>query len=551
MNLAKLHEAISEHFHDRECLVYGDRRFSWGQFTDRTRRLATLFRKHGLGVYRERSALENWESGQDHIALLLHNCNEYMEGLMGAYKCRAVPFNVNYRYQHEELLYLLQNAQTRAVVYHARFAPLLKSIKKQLPEIKLWLQVDDGSGQPLLLGALDYERALLASRADPMDEKASGNDLFMIYTGGTTGMPKGVLWRQQDIFHALIASYLPDGITQDEVVEKAASRMARAKTGMALPPFMHASGCCVAMGVWFMGNTLLIQSSTERFVAEEVVQEMESERVASIAIVGDAFAEPLLSVLDKGEHDLSALRLISSGGAILSERNKQRFQQHLPQVIIYDVLGSSETGQQGMNISRDQQVASSVDFHMSDGGTIIDASMRKVLTAGSDEIGWMAQRGHVALGYLNDPAKTAKTFPVLDGVRYSVPGDRAQINADGTVHLLGRESVTINSGGEKVFSEEVESVIKRLEGVRDAQVIGTPCERFGQQVTALIARHDGSVLSVDEIQKHCRAHLADYKMPRRVILLENIERTLTGKPDYEWAGATALKWQQNEFKEVM
>ncbi len=544
MNLAKLHEAISEHFHDRECLVYGERRFSWGEFTERTRRLAALFRSHGLGAHKERSQLENWESGQDHIALYLYNCNEYMEGLMSAYKCRAVPFNVNYRYRQEELVYLLQNAQTRAIVYHARFAPLLQGIRKQLPEIKLWLQVDDGSGQPLLRGALDYERALRTSHAEPMDESASGDDLFMIYTGGTTGMPKGVLWRQLDIFHALIASYLPDGISQEQVVELAVSRMERAKTGMALPPFMHASGCCVAMGVWFMGNTLLIQSSTERFVAEEVVQEMASERVASIAIVGDGFAEPLLEVLERGEHDLGSLRLISSGGAILSERNKQRFQQHLPKVIIYDVLGSSETGQQGMNISRDEQVASSVDFQMTDGSTVIDTGLSKILPPGSDDIGWMAQRGHVALGYLNDPAKTAKTFPVVEGVRYSVPGDRARVNADGSIHLLGRESVTINSGGEKVFSEEVESVIKRLPGVRDAQVIGTPCDRFGQQVTALIASHSSAGLIDEDVKQHCRAHLADYKMPRRVFLVENIERTLTGKPDYEWAKATARQLLQ-------
>jgi fatty-acyl-CoA synthase len=421
MNLARLHEAISEHFSDRECLVYGDRRFSWGQFTDRSRRLAALFRRHGLGAHTERPELENWESGQDHIALYLYNCNEYMEGLMGAYKCRAVPFNVNYRYKQEELFYLLQNAQTRAIVYHARFAPLLDSIRTQLPEIKLWLQVDDGSGEALLPGALDYERALLASPAEPMDESASADDLFMIYTGGTTGMPKGVLWRQQDIFHALIASYLPDGVTQEQVVELAISRMDRVKAGMALPPFMHASGCCIAMGVWFMGNTLLIQSSTGHFNAEEVVAQMASERVASIAIVGDAFAEPLLAVLDQGNHDLSSLRLISSGGAILSENNKRRFQQHLPRVIIYDVLGSSETGQQGMNISRDEQVASSVDFEMADGSAVIDASMSKKLEAGSDEIGWMAQRGHVALGYLNDPLKTAKTFPSSACQAFGIP----------------------------------------------------------------------------------------------------------------------------------
>jgi len=539
MNLAKLHEAISEHFHDRECLVYGDRRFSWGQFTDRSRRLATLFRRHGLGAHAERQELENWESGQDHIALYMHNCNEYMEGLMGAYKCRAVPFNVNYRYQQEELLYLLQNAQTKAIIYHARFAPLLDRIRAQLPEIKLWLQVDDESGQPLLPRALDYESALLASPAAPMDKSASADDLFMIYTGGTTGMPKGVLWRQQDIFHALIASYLPEGITLEEVVTRVKNRKARAKTSMALPPFMHASGCCIALGTWFMGNTLLIQSTTDRFDAEEVVAEMESEQVSSIAIVGDAFADALLAVLDRKKCDLSALRLISSGGAMLSERNKLRFQKHLPQAIIYDVMGSSETGQQGMNISRDQQVASSVDFQMVDGSTVIDTHMNSIVQAGSDEVGWMAQCGRVALGYLNDPAKTKKTFPVVEGVRYSVPGDRARVNADGSFRLLGRESVTINSGGEKVFCEEVESVIKRQPDIRDAQVIGTACERFGQQVTALVAPRDGSELTAEDIRQHCRKYLADYKTPRRVLLVDNIQRTLTGKPDYEWAEAIA------------
>jgi len=539
MNLARLQEAIGEHFPDRECLVYGERRFTWAEFSERSRRLAALFRRHGLGAHKERAQLESWESGQDHIALYLHNCNEYMEGLLGAYKCRAVPFNVNYRYREEELLYLLQNAETKAIVYHARFAPMLDSIRKQLPEIKLWLQVDDNSGQPLMRGAKDYESALLASPAEPMDEAVSGDDLFMIYTGGTTGMPKGVLWRQQDIFHALIASHLPDGITQEQVVERVLSRKDRAKTGMALPPFMHASGCCIAMGVWFMGNKLLIQSNTERFNAEEVVAEMAAEKVSSIAIVGDAFAEPLLAVLDKGEYDLSALRLISSGGAMLSEYNKRRFQAHLPEVIIFDVLGSSETGQQGLNISLDKQVASSVDFDRVDGSVVLDSGLGNKLPAGSDDIGWMAQAGHVALGYLNDPAKTAKTFPVIDGVRYSVPGDRARINTNGGVHLLGRESVTINSGGEKVFAEEVESVIKRIAGVGDAQVFGMPCERFGQQVTALVALNGGEAVSLDLIRGRCREVLADYKTPRQVFEVLRIERTPTGKPDYEWAKAVA------------
>lgn len=546
MNLAKLHEAISEHYFDKECLVYGERRFTWGEFTDRTRRLAALLRNYGLGLHKERDALQNWESGQDHIALYMHNCNEYLEGTMAAYKCRSVPFNVNYRYQQQELLYLFKNANSKAVIFHARFAPMIETIRDELPEVKLWLQVADNSGEPLVEGALDYETELLASPSEPMDAGASGDDLFMIYTGGTTGMPKGVLWRQQDIFHALIAAAMPGEITLEQVVEQARARKDRSKVGMALPPFMHASGCCIAMGQWFMGNSLLIQSTTERFVTEQVVTQMAKERVSFIAIVGDAFAGPLLAQMDKGEHDLSALRMVSSGGAILSEHNKRRFQQHLPKVIVFDVLGSSETGQQGMNISRDNKVASSVDFRRTAGSVVLNKTLDGTLEPGSDNIGWVAQHGFVALGYLDDEAKTGKTFPVIDGVRYSVPGDRAKLNASGSFHLLGRESVTINSGGEKVFAEEVDSVIKRMPGVKDTQVLGMPCDRFGHQVTALVCLHEGVEFNRDAIQQHCREFLADYKMPRQVFQVPTIERSPTGKPDYGWAKTIAENLLQVE-----
>ncbi len=546
MNLAQLHEALAQPLAQRDCIVYGDRRFSWEQVTDRSRRLAQVLRQHGLAIHQEREHLQNWQSGQSHVALYMYNCNEYMESVLGAYKCRSVPFNVNYRYQQKELTYLLENADTQAIVFHGRFAPLLENIKSQLPQIRLWLQVEDGSGTPLMEGALDYEQALADSSPEPMDADVNADDLFMIYTGGTTGMPKGVLWRQQDIFHALIAPLYSEGMSLQDIVNVVVKRQARDKlgSGMAPPPFMHASGCCVALGIWFMGYTLVIQSQTDKFDADDVLSTMERENVSSIAIVGDGFGNPLNQQLQQKHYDLSAMRLISTGGAMLSERNKQLFQQHMPEVIIFDVLGSSETGQQGMNISRAGEIASSVNFTMVAGSNLVNDARDALLDEGSDEIGWMAQSGHVALGYYKDADKTALSFPTIDGTRYSIPGDRAEFSGAGQFHLLGRESVTINTGGEKVFAEEVEATIKKLSGIRDVQVIGVASERWGQEVYALVSLNDGHRLTEQDIKDHTRSILADYKAPKQVLILEEIQRTPTGKPNYEWAHDIA---QQKEI----
>jgi fatty-acyl-CoA synthase len=310
---------------------------------------------------------------------------------------------------------------------------------------------------------------------------------------------------------------------------------------MAPPPFMHASGCCVALGIWFMGYTLVIQSQTDKFDADDVLSTMEREKVSSIAIVGDGFGNPLNQQLQQKDYELSAMRLISTGGAMLSERNKQLFQQHMPGVIIFDVLGSSETGQQGMNISQSGEIASSVDFTMVAGSAVVNAARDGLLDENSDETGWMAQSGHVALGYYKDADKTALTFPTICGTRYSIPGDRAKLNSAGQFHLLGREAVTINTGGEKVFAEEVEAVIKKLGGVEDAQVVGVASERWGQEVNALVSLADGQKLTAQDIKDHTRSILADYKTPKRVIILQEIQRTATGKPDYEWARDRAQK----------
>ena len=293
-NLAWLHEAIAAAVPERECLVFRDRRLSWADVTDRTRRLADVLRRAGLGCHRERGALANWESGQDHVALYLHNGNEYLEGMLGAFKARCVPVNVNYRYVDEELVYLFENARARAVIYHARFAPTLARIRAQLGDVRLWLQVDDGSGAPLLPGALDYEAAL-AGAAPAAPAGLSPDDLYVLYTGGTTGMPKGVLWRQEDIFRA--ALYPRPAASCDEVVEHARNGDIRA---LPAPPFMHGAAHWVAFNMWFVGGTIVVQSHPDRLDPADIWSTVARERVSALTIVGDAFGRPLADELRRG-----------------------------------------------------------------------------------------------------------------------------------------------------------------------------------------------------------------------------------------------------------
>jgi len=308
MNLAAIHEAVAALEPDSDCLVHGDRRVTWRQMTDRTRRLADVLRKKGLGCHKERSELRGWESGQDHVALYLYNCSEYMEGMLGAFKARCVPFNVNYRYVDEELVYLLDNADTKAIVYHASFAPNLERIRSQLPGIELWLQVDDGSGEALLSGAVDYEAALAG--AEPVaPEGLTADDLYMLYTGGTTGMPKGVLWRQEDIFYGAL-----DGMRKPESVEVIVDA-ARGSTQrvMPAPPMMHGGGHWGALSCWINGGCVVLQSNTRALDPDDVWSTVEREKVGAMLIVGDAFGRPLVDQLKKKTYDLGGFAMLSSG----------------------------------------------------------------------------------------------------------------------------------------------------------------------------------------------------------------------------------------------
>ena len=547
MNLGVIHEAIAEVLTDRECLVFRDRRLSWSEVTDRTRRLADVLRNAGLGCHAERSALENWSSGQDHVALYLHNGNEYLEGMLGAYKARAAPFNVNYRYVDDELTYLFDNADARAVIFHACFAPTLARIREQFKDVRLWLQVDDGSGEPLLPGAVDYEQALAAAKPMP-PEGLSEDDLYILYTGGTTGMPKGVLWRQADIFRA--ALYGREVETLDEIVVRARDGRHSGTRLLPAPPFMHGAAHWAAFNMWFVGATVIVSSEPRRFDPRDTLSTVERERVNALTIVGDAFGRPLVDELRARHYDVSSLKLLTTGGAILSPSVKRELLELLPDVRIRDALGSSESGSQASRISSrvdadNQDGSAGAVFELEAGNVVLNRERTALVVPGSSEQGWLAREGTLPLGYYKDAEKTAATFPTVNGVRYAVPGDLAMLEADGRIRLLGRESVTINTGGEKVFAEEVESALKQHPAVYDAVVVGTPHERFGQQVTALVHWRETGRVSDDELRAAASQHLASYKLPRVVVTVTEIVRSPSGKADYRWAKETALARLEN------
>jgi 3-oxocholest-4-en-26-oate---CoA ligase len=531
MNLALIHEAIAEVIPERECIVFRDRRFTWSEVTDRTRRLADVLRAHDLGCRRERAGLRGWESGQDHVALYLHNGNEYLEGMLGAFKARCVPFNVNYRYVEEELLYLFENADARAVIYHAAFAPMLEKIRDQIPQTRLLIQVEDGSGNALLEGALDYEKALGAATPAPLPDDLSADDLYILYTGGTTGMPKGVLWRQEEIFYSALSSKLPPSL---------ASIQERAKSGSGIrslpaPPFMHGAAHWVAFNMWHVGGTVLVQSEVERLNPDDIWSTLEGEKGNALAIVGDAFARPLIDQLRAKHYDLSSLFMVTSGGAIFTASLKQELLDLLPNIRILDALGSSESGAQATHVSTRETGASTGNFDLGENNMVLSEDLSRILEPGSDERGWLAREGRMPLGYYKDEAKTLQTFPTVAGVRYSVPGDRAWLEQDGRLKLLGRDSVTINSGGEKIFAEEVELALKHHTSVYDCVVCGTPSERWGSQVTAIVQLRAGEEVSEEELCATANEHITRYKLPKVFVFVEKMVRAPSGKADYRWA----------------
>lgn len=538
-NLAQVHEAISAAIPDRICIATPAKRHTFGEITARTRRLANYLRGRGLGCHRERAELENHESGQDHVALYLYNGVEYLEGMLGSYKARAAPFNVNYRYVEEELVYLLRDAGAQAIIYHASFAPTLGKVISQVPSLKVLLQVNDGSGEPLLPGAVEYEAALAAASDSLPEAKCSPDDLYILYTGGTTGMPKGVLWRQADIFVTALGGQ-PQAQSGEEfdalepIVERAVSGRSALRV-LPSPPFMHGAAHWSAFHTFHMGGTVVLPENTRHLDADDIWRTIEREKAQALLIVGDAFGRPLLEALSHDKYDLASLSLLISGGAPLNASMKKQFIEALPHVIILDAVGSSETGSQAHHMSTRDGEVSTGTFRATPNNVVVSADMSRILAPGDPEMGWFARTGRVPLGYLGDSAKTARTFPVIDGVRCSVPGDRARMRADGTLELYGRDSVTINSGGEKIFAEEVEHAIKHHPGVYDAVVVGRPSERWGSEVVAVVRLKPGARTSEADLLAECEKHLARYKLPKAFVFRDEIVRSPSGKADYRWA----------------
>ncbi len=526
-NLADLFESVVDVLPDHEVLVAGDRRLTYAGLEARANRLAHHLAEHGVGP-------------GDFVGTYLYNSTEYLEATLAAYKLRAVPVNVNYRYVEDELRYLFDNADLVALVHGREFAPRIAAVQADCPELRHFVSVEDGSDADLApLGAVEYELALeTASPARDFGPR-SGDDLYVLYTGGTTGLPKGVLWRQEDFYLATIGPLVALGGPPPEGPEDVAE-LARngGIVSLVVPPLMHGAAMWVALMAFYAGGRAVLCES-HHLDPDEVWTLIGRERIQSIVTVGDAMVRPLIEALAApgADYDVSSLVAIGSGGALLSSAVKEQIRALLPDILVIDSLGASESGYQGSVVGADAE--GHPRFAMGPSTTVLGPDHRP-LPPGSGIVGALARRGHVPLGYYKDAAKTAATFVEVDGERWALPGDMAILEADGTITLLGRGSVSINSGGEKIYPEEVEAALKRDPDVFDAVVVGVPDERWGERVAAVVVPRAGSKPTLASLARSAREHIAGYKVPRELHLVSEMVRSPSGKADYRWAKATAL-----------
>jgi 3-oxocholest-4-en-26-oate---CoA ligase len=521
-NLADIFERAVDLMPERVALVCGDRRLTFAELEERSNRLAHHLAGLGLGH-------------GDHLGIYAPNCTEWVEGMLACFKIRAVPININFRYVEDELRYIFDNADLVGVLYDTQYADRLDAVAGDLPRLRHRIAIGD-----------EYDAALAASSPARDFGARSGDDLYILYTGGTTGMPKGVMWRQEDVFFALGQGI--DATTghkvdsDDELAKKGASGFPLVL--LITPPLMHGAAQWGTFGQMAQGNTVVLMP---RFDAKEVWRTVEELGVNSVLIAGDAMGRPMIEALEAAGPDrwnLSSLLAVTSSAALFSVPVKERFFTAFPNLVIVDSIGSSEGGFNGLSsVGKDNPTGGST------GGLPRVAPMADVivvddelnpLTPGDGNVGKVARGGNIPLGYYKDPEKTARTFLTApDGTRYVVAGDFARLEEDGSITLLGRGSVCINSGGEKVFPEEVESVLKAHPAVFDVLVVGVPDERWGSAVAAVVQPTPGSSPTLEDLSTHARSKLAGYKLPRHLVLVEEIVRSPAGKPDYPWATALA------------
>ncbi len=534
---ADIWEEIAAAVPTRRAQVQGARELSWGEFDARANAVARFLLDAGL-------------TRQSKVAAFLYNGPEYLETYYACFKAGLVPVNTNYRYGEDELVYLFDNADAEAVVFHSAFAEAAGRARARLPKVRCWIAV----GPPGHTGPdwADSYEGIAGQRQGRVIAPwgRSGDDLLFMYTGGTTGMPKGVMWRQEDLFKVLGGGgNLLEGLPALDTAAEAGER-ARASEGregsimrlvLAAAPLMHATAQFTALGALTGGGAIAMLPS-QRLNAVELWDEVERLGVTSISIVGQAFAQPMLQALDANPErwDLSRLRVINSSGTVWSHENKQGLLRHAPHINLFDSLGSSEAVGVGGSTSSAGQTAETAKFMLGPNTAVFTEDGRRV-EPGSGERGLLALAGFLPVGYYKDDEKSAKTFRTFEGRRWSVPGDFATVEADGTLQLLGRGSQVVNTGGEKVFPEEVEEALKRHPAVRDAVVVGIPDERFGERVCAVVEVEDGAEPpTLEALSGHVRAHLADYKAPRALVLAP-VARSPNGKVDYKQSRALALE----------
>ena len=537
-NIADLFERAVDVVPDRLALVCGDRRLTYAEFDREANQLANHLLDEGFGH-------------GDHIGIYGQNSAEWLVAMVAVFKIRAVPININFRYVEDELTYLFDNADLVALVHDRAYADRIAAVLPGVPGLRHFVSIEDGSDvdTSVLPGAVTWAKATAEASADRPHLPRSGDDLYVLYTGGTTGMPKGVVWRHEDVFYALgggVDAYTNERVTHGHQLAEKALATDTPMVSLNIPPLMHGAAQWGALRFLFEGATVAF---VPRFDAAGVWQLVQDEKVNTMVITGDAMARPLAECLaaNLDRWDLSSLFVLSSSAVVFSPTLKDEMLDLLPDIIVVDAIGSSESGLNGMTVQSKGHTAN-VD---GSGGPTVTAGRDAVvldenlepMAPGTGVVGKLARSGNIPVEYYKDPAKSAATFVrAPDGTRYAVAGDFARYEADGSITLLGRGSACINSGGEKIFPEEVETVLKSHPGVYDVLVVGVPDDRWGQAVCAVVQpRPDTATPSLAELSDHARIHLAAYKSPRHLMLVSEIQRSPSGKPDYPWATKLAAE----------
>jgi acyl-CoA synthetase (AMP-forming)/AMP-acid ligase II len=527
LNIADLAEHTIDAVPDRVALISGDETLTYGQLEEKANRLAHYLLDRGV-------------KKDDKVGLYCRNRIEIVVAMLGIVKAGAIAVNVNFRYVEGELKYLFDNSDMVALVHERRYSDRVANVLPETPNVKTVLVVEDGTDEDYQrYGGVEFEAALAQSSPERDFGPRSEDDIYLLYTGGTTGFPKGVMWRHEDIYRVLFGG--TDFATGEPVADEYdLSKQAAANPPMIrypIPPMIHGATQSATWMALFSGGTVLL---APEFNADEVWQAIHDHKVNLLFFTGDAMARPLLDSLlaakDRGEeYDLSSLFLLASTAALFSTSLKEQFLELLPNRVITDSIGSSETGFGGTSLVAKGQSHTGGPRVTIDKNTVVLDEDGNEVQPGSGVRGVLAKRGHIPLGYFKDEKKTAETFKTINGVRYAIPGDYAEVEADGTVTMLGRGSVSINSGGEKIYPEEVEAALKGHPDVFDALVVGVPDERFGQRVAAVVQPREGAKPKLADLDAFVRTQIAGYKVPRSLWLVDEVKRSPAGKPDYRWA----------------